>query len=785
MYFRILIKQNGNNKMRKEKLLILLIIFTLNYPSFSQTTNCTIAGVVKDSVTGQAVIGASVVIYTDTNFSNSPFRGAITNRIGFYSIPDVPPGDYYILVRSLGYKSISKEISIKSDQKSIRLNFNLLEEEVVLPEVVVKDKRETDISSQISVVNISPELIKSLPSMTGEVELFRTLQLLPGIKVSTEISSGLYIRGGSPDQTLTLVDGVIVYNPSHLGNFASTFNTDAISDLKLIKGAFPANYGGRLSSVIDIKLREGSRDKFKSKIGLGMISNNFMVESPLGENSTIMISGRRMYYDALQQIFYSSSVLPRYNFYDFNGKLSWNLNESNWITISGLFGKDKLYASDRGAIGYDINWGNRTLNLSWTSITSPILFSVTSISYTNYSFQVFLEDRLGTSTNYFTHSDLTDLTIKRESEFFPSENNQIKFGAEVSVHNFKLSSSDFFLDELERESNLNNDQISLEGVLFLSDDIKLSKYFSSNLGIRTYYFKERRKLSLEPRVSFAFIPFDDFYIRAAYARAHQFLHMITRNDISLPTDLWYPSNEKIEPAKSDQFVLGAETYIYDGVYQLSVEGYYKSLDNILEFNPAATFSINTKFEDQLISGKGEAYGIEFLVNKRAGELNGWIGYTLSWTRRKFNEINRGRIYYPRYDRRHDFSVVLSYSFLNNWNVSTTWIYGTGQAYTLPTGQFGFTEIGQNSSDIRFDYLSRNTYRLPDYHKLDLSIGYKFKIKELNSQLTLTFFNLYNRKNPFAQYITYEVDPATGNKIPKLKQLTLFPFIPSLSFTAQL
>ncbi len=766
------------------KLFFLLIVIFISNSLLAQQVNCTISGVVKDSISGQAVIGASVVIYTDTNFTNSPFRGSITNRYGFYSLPNIPEGHYYIAIRSLGYKTIIKELTIGQEQKSLRLNFALIEEELVLPEVLIKEKRDTEISNQISVINVSPELIKSLPSITGEVELFRTLQLLPGVKISTEISSGLYIRGGSPDQTLTLVDGVIVYNPSHLGNFASTFNTDAISDVKLIKGAFPANYGGRLSSVIDIKLREGSRDRLKSKFSLGMISSNFMVESPLNENSTIMISGRRMYYDALQNIFYPSSVLPRYNFYDLNGKVNWNLNDANWITVSALFGKDRLYASDRGTIGYDINWANRTLNLSWTSISSPILFSITSISYTNYTFQVFLEDRAGSSANYFTHSDLTDLTFKRETEFFPSENNQIKFGTELSIHNFKLSSSDFFLDEMERESNLTNDQISLEGVLYFSNDIKLSRYFSTNLGLRTYYFKERRKLALEPRLSFSFIPFDEFYIRLAYARAHQFLHMITRNDISLPTDLWYPSNEKIEPARSDQFVIGTETFLFNGIYQISVEGYYKSLSNILEFNPAATFSINSKFDEQLISGKGEAYGVEFLINKRAGELNGWIGYTLSWTRRKFDEINRGRIFYPRYDRRHDFSVVLSYSFLNDWNVSATWIYGSGQAYTLPNGQFGFMEIGKSSNDVRFDYLSRNTYRLPDYHKLDLSTGYKFKIKEMQCQLTLSFFNLYNRKNPFAQYITYEVDPVSGNKIPKLKQLTLFPFIPSLSFSAQ-
>lgn len=765
--------------------ILLLTFWTLIGKVYAQNVGCTLSGIVQDSLSGKSIIGASVVILNDTNLTSPPLRGAITNRFGFYSLPNLPAGEYFVYVRSLGYTSSIKEIKIKDTTKSIRLDFLLKEENVVLPDVIISEKRGSEISNQVSVVNISPELIKNLPSMTGEVDLFRTLQLIPGIKISTEISNGIYIRGGSPDQTLTLVDGVIVYNPTHLGNFASTFNADAISDLKLIKGALPANYGGRLSSVIDIKLREGSKDKFRTKVGLGMINSNLVVESPINENSTIMFSARKMYYDVFQNSFYKSSVLPRYNFYDFNGKVNWTLNESNWFVLSGLFGQDKLYANSKSDIGYDIQWGNRTLNLSWTSISSPILFSTTSLSFTNYQFQVFIEDRKGTSSNYFSASDLKDLTFKRETEFFPSEKNNLKFGAEISIHSYTLNSSDIYLDQLDREKAANNKQISLEGALYATDEIKINNLLTTNIGGRLYYFKERRKLTLEPRISFSIIPIENYYFRAAYARAHQFLHMITRNDIALPTDLWYPSNEKIEPALSDQFVLGIDSYLFDRIYQFSVEGYYKSMHNILEFNPSATFSLETKIDDQLTVGKGEAYGIEVFLNKTAGELTGWLGYTLSWTKRKFDEINRGKIYYPRYDRRHDVSIVLNYSFLENWNISATWIYGTGQAYTLPTGQFAFTDVYSGQpQEIRYDYLSLNTYRLPDYHKLDLSIGYRFKIREIDLQATLSFFNLYNRKNPFAQYVTNEIDPNSGERIQKLKQLTLFPFIPALSINAK-
>jgi len=775
--------------MKTSKNFLLLFVFTLHFnfvnSAFSQPAGCTLSGIVKDSVTGQSIIGASVIVFKDSNFKNTPYKGTITNRYGFYSIPGIMEGKYYVVVRSLGYQSSYKIIEVKPEQVSIRLNFELVEEEFILPEVVIREKRESEVANQISVVNISPELIKQLPSMTGEVDLFRTLQLIPGVKVATEISSGLYIRGGSPDQTLTLVDGVIIYNPTHLGNFASTFNTDAISDIKLIKGAFPANYGGRLSSVIDIKLREGSREKFKGKLMIGMVNSGFMVEGPIGSNSTIMISGRRLYYDQLQNRLYSATALPRYNFYDLNSKITWNLNESNWFTVSALLGKDKLYAGEKSAIGYDISWGNKTINLSWTTISSPVLFSINSISYNTYDFEVYLQDRQGSSRNYFSSSSLKDISFKRETEFFPSDENKVKFGAEVSIHNYVLTSSDFYLDELSRSINANNRQVSLEGVLYATNEWKISRLFSTNIGGRLYYFKERKKLTIEPRLSFTVIPFEYFYIRTGYARAHQFLHLIVRNDISLPTDLWYPSNEKVEPARSDQVVLGAETFLFDGIYQISVEGYYKFMSNLLEFNPEANFSLETKIEDQLIVGKGEAYGIEFFLNKRAGDLNGWIGYTLSWTKRKFNQLNRGRVFFPRYDRRHDFSIVLTYSFFQNWNLSATWVYGTGQAYTLPTGQYTLIGVGDNYTGVRFDYLSKNTYRLPDYHKLDISLAYKFKFKSASMQASLSIFNVYSRSNPFAQYISYEVDPKTGVKTPKLKQITLFPFIPALSLSASI
>ncbi|MBM4175688.1 MAG: TonB-dependent receptor [Ignavibacteria bacterium] len=759
-------------------LTLMLIYFNL---SIAQQ-NTTIAGVVTEVISGQAVIGTNVILYEDSVFTKPPFRGAATNRFGFYSLPNVPAGEYFLVARSIGYKSSIKKVKA-AGENSIRINFEIAEEEVVLPEVVVREKRGSEIAPPISSIDVSPELLKTLPSLTGEVDLFRTLQLLPGIKVATEISTGLYVRGGSPDQTLTLLDGVIVYNPAHMGNFASTFNTEAINDIRLIKGAFPAQYGGRLSSVLDVKLREGTKEQFTGKMGVGLINSNLFVEGPLTDNSTFMFSGRRMYYDVLQGALYKGSILPRYNFFDVNGKISFKINESHWLSVSGLMGEDRLYNSlNAKDIGYDINWGNTTMSLNWTQISNPTLFSNTSLSYTNYDFDVLLEDKSGraSAADFFASTKLQDFLFKRETEFFPIEEHTIRIGTEITLHRFRLVSSDFFLSEIERGSGSGNDQLSLEAVAYASDEWKIIPELSTNIGARLYYFKERKKLSIEPRISLTLALMENVFFKGAYARAHQFLHLIVRNDVSLPTDIWYPSNERIEPARSDQFVGGIESYLFNEVYLFSIEGYYKNMQNLLEYSSAATFSIDTEVEDQLVVGKGEAYGIEIFLQKRAGDLNGWIGYTISWTRRLFDELNRGQIFYPRYDRRHDVSIVLSYSLFNHWNISATWTYGTGQAYTLPTGQYYFNEIGGTSNqNIRFNYLERNAFRLPAYHKLDLSISYKFRWLSSSMNATFGLFNVYNRKNPFAQYISFETNEA-GEKIPKLKQLTLFPFMPTLS-----
>jgi outer membrane cobalamin receptor len=762
--------------MKKYCIFLLLI---LNINIFPGILRSSVSGLVTDASNGEVLIGVNVVVYKDSLIANSkPLKGTATNKYGFYSIPDLDAGIYFIAFRSIGYKLEVRKVEI-SQGSNLRLNVSLIEEKVMLDEVMIRGERNK--KAVISTIDISPDIIKQLPSLSGELNVFKSLEYIPGVKVANELSNGIYVRGGSPDQTLTLLDGVVVYNPSHLGNFASTFNSNAVQDVRLLKGAFPAEYGGRLSSVLDIKLRSGTRQKSKGIISLGAINSGINLEGPISDKSTIMLSGRKMYYDFIQDNFLKKNSSPRYNFYDLNAKINYNMNDNSRLFISALYGKDNLYSpSNSKDIDYNISWQNATLSLNWLNINNESLFSNTWFSYINYSFTSILNDKNNTTGtgDYYSSSYLQDFMVKRAIEYVMEENHTIKAGTEVVLHKYRLLYSDYYDPELENDDRIGTDNLSLETALYLQDEYEILPLLTTNAGVRLYFFNKSKYFRVEPRLSATYALTENFFIKAAAAIANQFLHLIVRNDISLPTDLWYPSTSKINPSKSIQYVFGLESYFDRQTYLLSIEGYYKDLQNLYEYGNVKNSDITVPIEDRLTVGKGESYGVEFFLNKRAGDLVGWIGYTLSWTKRKFDELNAGRIFYPRYDRRHDVSVVVTYNFNDNLSCGLTWTYASGQGYTVPTGQYSFEEVGPDSKEqIQFNNSGINTYRLPDYHKLDFNATYKFNFIGLGFESYINLFNLYNRKNAFAQYITYD-NQTDGSKIPKLKQLTIFPFIPT-------
>ncbi len=765
---------------------LFLILFLLPVAASGQNVSINISGFIKDAVTGEALIGANILIYKDSINANSPpFSGAASNGYGFYVIPKVPAGNYILIARYVGYKAAIREIKVLTKIETITYNIDLTPEELRLDEILIESKR--DNKNLISAIDVPTDLIQKLPSLSGETDIFRALQLLPGVKTGSEISNGLYIRGGSPDQTLTLVDGVIVYNPSHLGNIASTFNSNALQNIRLIKGAFPAEYGGRLSSILDIKLRSGTKEKEKGIIGLGLINSYASFEGPINEKATYMISGRKMYYDVFQKSFDKASSTPRYNFFDINSKVNYNLSNNNIISVSALFSKDKIYSPENSAeLDYDIEWKNSNISLNWLQINSRSLFLNSTFSYVNYFFKSIVDQNTNSisSSNYYSSSSLTDLGFKQRVELKWHEDHVFKTGIEISLHNYELLYSDFYDQLLENDPFAGSDIQSIEGSIYFQNESQLTSRLTTNAGVRIYYFSGQKLLSFEPRFSTSFAFTDNLFLKAAFAIAHQFLHLVNKNDVSLPTDLWYPSSEGIEPGKSIQYVLGLDSYFSKQKYLLSIETYYKEMDHLYEFKNAAKLDpFNKTIEDQLTEGKGESYGIEFFFNKKEGDLTGWLGYTLAWTRRQFDELNGGKVFAPRYDRLHDVSFVLTYDLFKNLSAGMTWTYATGQRFSMPPGQYFFTDVGiSNNGSIRFNSANLNEAKFPAYHKLDLNLNYKFYFINLNFEAYLNLYNVYNRQNPFAQYLS--VQNNGDKKIVKLKRLILFPFIPTLGFNVK-
>lgn len=746
----------------------------------SQTNFGSISGTITEEKSGENVISLTVVLYTDT-LAKKPYRGTYTNKFGFYSFTQLPPGEYHIIATGVGYAPFSKKIILK-DGENLRLNIKMKNANVITDEIVVSAERISENAvSRISAVSISPDFIFKMPSLGGEIDVFRALQTLPGVKQSSELSSGLYIRGGSPDQNLYLLDGVIVYNPNHLGGFLSVFNGDALRDIKLIKGAFPAEYGGRLSSVLDMTMKEGRKDKFSASGGISLISSRLTMEGPISENTSFMLSGRRMYLDLITSMFArDEDDLPNYYFYDLNAKINHKISDNDHIFVSGFLCQDVLSAPDDDEMKFDIDWGNKTLNLRWMHIISPELFTNFSLIYTDYTFRTNIYDKKNISNNFISKSQIRDWTLRAEAQYLPAKSHKIKTGIEAINHRFLAKTAYNFINDFEIPFN-SKDATSIEASLYLQDEWDISELFTANIGGRLYYFEEANYFRFEPRFSAAYKLTENSSIKASASLAHQFLHLIIRNDISIMTDLWFPSTKNVLPSRSLQSVLGFEHIFIDGKYLFSIEAYYKDMQNLYEYKDSATFSFGVPLENQFTRGSGEAYGIEFFFNKRLGNLTGWIGYTLSWTKRKFRELNDGKPFYPRYDRRHDVNIVITYKFNRSWEIGATWYYGTGQAFTMPTGTYNFEEIGFNQwSDIKYQYTERNGARLPAFHKLDLNFMHHFEWFSLPWTFSINIYNAYNRRNPFAWYISSDYDGIT--EVKKLKQITLFPIIPTIGLS---
>ncbi len=756
-----------------------------------------INGYIRDESSGETLIGAAVVIPDRA-------KGTFSNGYGYYSITIKVPSDTTALwVKHFGYED--QKVSINAEKREQTINIYLTPEPttVEVVEILANSQYEEIHSTEMSVAKINIEDAKKLPAFFGEVDIIKTLQLKPGISTGSEGSSGLFVRGGEADQNLVLLDETVIYNPSHLFGFFSTFNSNAVKDAKLHKGGFPAQYGGRLSSVIDIRLKEGNRRKLSTQGGVGLISSRLTLEGPLKrDKASFMLAGRRTYADLFTQMINQSqegkedfNPIPKYFFYDLNTKINYDLNQHNKLFISGYIGRDKFNFLEDRDFNFELGWGNTNLNLRWSHIWSPRWFFNGTLSYTDYHYQ--LNNQLDIFT-FQLGSRISDYSSRADFTFIPNDRHLIKLGSQTTSHRFEVGSLDAGASDNSFSFEAGNKLTAKESGIYFSDDIKISRDVQVNAGLRVSGFKrgEANYFGIEPRLSARWSIGDHASIKTSYAAMTQYLHLVSSSGASLPTDVWYPSNEKVKPQRSHQLTAGYVISLAKGKLLFTHEWYYKWLKNQIDFRDAANLFVNDNLDEEFVFGRGWSYGSEFYLEKAKGRLTGWLSYTLAWSWREFDgtwrtgefiqedAINNGEIFPNRNDKRHDISLVMVYDLTSRLNLSLAWEYRTGNAVTLATGRYAVFNpdplINPNFNIVPI-YTDRNSFRMPAYHKLDVGLVYKLNSNKGESELSLSFYNVYNRRNPFFIYFDKILNDQEEIIGYQPKQVSLFPIIPSITY----
>lgn len=745
-------------------------------------------GYVKEKNTGEVLPGASVVIGSANH---------ITNNYGFFSVQVYERDTLKLTVTHTGYFPAEITINVSSRSSNI-LTIELSPADVLLSEVTIS-KKQNKVSNEIqmSKVQISPQQIRDIPALLGEKDVLKALQLFPGVQKPREGSAALYVRGGGEDQNLIILDEAPVYNVYHLFGFFSVFNNDALSNVELIKGGFPARYGGRLSSVLDIQMRDGSKDKIKGTYGVGIISSNFTIEGPLKkEKSSFLFSGRRTYADIFLIPLTGQSV----NFYDVNGKVNFELNPQNKIFFSMYAGRDGFSRKEKTGTGKEnqgFNWGNQTATFRWNHIFKNGVFLNTSLIYSNYHFSVFDEATRNTKKYFLQYkSSIKDIGLKSNLDFSLGKNNRLKGGLLLTRHLFNPNAMVFTDEQIDSVKKERNNIETFEGAAFIEDVISVGSHLSMNAGVRfsSFYTKEKFYNGLEPRLSVLYKINNDLSLKGSFANMNQYIHLLSNSGIGLPTDLWVPATNLVKPQQSTQYAFGMAKD-FKNENSLTIEGYYKDMQNIIAYKNGADFLLLSTdnnngqelrpvdWENNVTSGRGWSYGAEILFKKNQGRLTGWVGYTLSWTLNQFDSLNNGKKFYARYDRRHDISIVGIYKIKENKTLSVNWVFGTGNALNVPLYEFSGGLYNPSGTGLAYqfavnDYGERNSFRGAVYHRLDISMQFhKNKKKNRRRTWEVGLYNAYNRANPF-YYYTNRTD---GSDTRKLYYTALFPVIPSIKY----
>ncbi len=780
------------------RLLLCVVFCLLSGLTAGAQKKVTLSGYMRDARSGEALIAATIYI-------KELQLGTQTNTYGFYSV-SVPQGSYSVVFSYVGYATQELTLNMIASRE-----YNAeLQPQAVIEEVEVKATRrdENVETTEMGTVSLSTEQIKALPVIFGEVDILKALQLMPGVQASGEGNAGFYVRGGGPDQNLVLLDDAVVYNPGHLFGFFSVFNSDAVKNITLIKGSMPASYGGRLSSVVDVSMKEGNVKEYHAEGGIGLIASRLTIQGPLEKHKgSFVLSGRRTYIDMLIKPFTDGGRFDGsgYYFYDANLKANFAFSKKDRLYLSGYFGRDKFsFNSNETSFKANIPWGNSTATLRYNHLFSDRMFMNASLIFNEYQFE------FGGSQSEFElklASGIRDVGGKIDFDYYSGFNHHFKAGINYTRHKFTPNQVSGKTGDTEFKPNNALIKYAHEAGIYLQDDFDLTDWLKINAGLRYSWFaqigpfwqysydlnQEKTDSSyfgsgdivtssggLEPRLNMRFQLSKTSSIKSSVVRSFQYIHLVTNNGTTLPTDLWIPSTLLVDPQEAWQYSLGYFRNFKDNAMEASVEVYYKSMKNQLEYRPGYTPTNFTKDQElDLVTGNGEAYGAEFFFQKTKGKLTGWVGYTLSWTWRKFPALNNGERYPAKYDRRHDLSVVATYEYNKKWKFSSVFVFGSGNAVTLPTN-FYFIEMQATP-----EYSKLNDYRLFPYHRLDISAIYTPKPKKQRrwrSSWAFAIYNLYSRQNPYFLYVDSRGNIGQGTGVDvKVKQVSIFPILPSITY----
>jgi len=767
--------------------LILLLSFS-SLASVTAQASYTLSGYIKDGKSGEDLIGAVITV-------KGTSKGATTNTYGYFALT-LPAGEYTFHIDYIGYKALDTKINLNTNT---RMTFKLDPDNVMGEvEINAENPRSQLEKTQMGKIDLNVEQMKKLPVLFGEIDILKTLQLLPGVQSGSEGTTGFFVRGGAQDQNLIILDEAPVYNASHLFGFFSVFNSDAIKNVELYKGDFPARYGGRLSSVVDITLKDGNNEKFSGEGGIGLIDSRLTLEGPIVKGkSSFIISARRTYVDVFTDLLNAAKkndpnwqVIPAYYFYDVNAKVNYELSPTDKVYLSGYFGRD-VFNFARGPFGFGFNWGNATGTARWNHVYSPKLFENTAATFTDYEYNI---SNTSNQLTFNLGSHVQDWSVKTDFDYLASSTHLIQFGAAETYHIFDISRFSLQTSANSTTTTLGNTLYGNELGVYASDDWDMSKRWKLNYGLRWSGFVSGNTFynAPEPRIALRYKLTDNISLKASYTSMEQYVRLVSNSGSTLPTDIWYPSTAVVPPQKCTQYDLGITTVLLGDKLTLTDEVYYKQFNNIVDYKNGAQLFLNKNLDTSFVFGNGWSYGNEIFLQKQAGRFTGWISYTLAWSQVQFKgataetTINGGDVFYAKYDQRNNIAVVGSYDVTDRLSIGATFVFQTGSLTSLPTSYSLIQDNDLTNAFINTSEDTRNNVRLPPYNRLDLSVVWRFKPKWGKSDLTLSVYNVYDRLNPYIVYIDVPAAQA-GSKslgIPQgatVQQISLFPIIPSLTY----